>query len=52
MKSCSLHEFSEDFFLVDLVANVVNVNRELVLGVVMDDVTNVTENDFLEYATF
>lgn len=47
---CSLHECSEDLFLVDLVANVVDVGGELVLGVVVDNVTDVREDQELKYA--
>lgn len=46
----SLHERSVGLFLVDLVADVVDVGREVVLGMVVDYVTDVRENQFLEYA--
>lgn len=49
---CSLHEFSEGLLLVDLVANIVDVDGELVLGVVVDNVTDVREDHILEYAFF
>lgn len=47
---CSLHEGSEDLVLVDLVAHVVDVNGEVVLGMVLDDVTDVREHELLKYA--
>lgn len=43
-----LHERSVGLFLVDLVAHVVNVRREVVLGVVVDDVADVRENEVLK----
>lgn len=44
-----LHEQSVALFLVDLVADVVDVGREVVLGVVVDYVTDVTEDQVLKY---
>lgn len=43
-----LHERSEGLVLVDLVAHVVDVRREVVLGVVVDDVADVRENEVLK----
>lgn len=48
--SCSLHERGVGLLLVDLVADVVNVGREVVLCMVVDYVTDVREDQFLEYA--
>lgn len=47
---CSLHELGEGLFLVDLVTNVVNEGGELVLGVIVNNVTDVREDYILEYA--
>lgn len=47
---CSLHEPGEGLVLVDLVANIVDESRELVLGVIEDYVTDVSEDYILEYA--
>lgn len=46
----SLHEQGEGLLLVDLVADVVNVGREVVLGVVVDDVADVRKDQILKYA--
>lgn len=45
-----LHKLREDFLLVDLVADVVYVGWEVVLGMIMDNVTNVIKDQILEYA--
>lgn len=45
-----LHELSEHLFLVDLVAYVVNVGGEVVLGMVVYYITNVREHHVLKYA--
>lgn len=46
----SLHEQGEGLLLVDLVADVVNVGREVVLGVVVDDVADVRKDQIRKYA--
>lgn len=43
-----LHEHSVGLFLVDLVAHVVDVRREVVLRVIVDDVADVWENELLK----
>lgn len=47
---CSLHEPGEGLFLVDLVANIVDEGGELVLGMIVNNVTDVREDYILEYA--
>lgn len=47
-----LHEGCVGLFLVKLVADIVNVGGEVVLGMVVDDVTDVRENHVLKYAIF
>lgn len=46
----SLHEQRVGLFLVNLIADVVDVGGEVVLGVVVDYVTDVREDQLLEYA--
>lgn len=46
------HQQSVGLFLVDLVADVVDVGGEVVLGVVVDNVTDVREDQVVEYAIF
>ena len=46
----SLHEQGEGLLLVDLVADVVDVSREVVLGVVVDYVADVSKDQILKYA--
>lgn len=46
----SLHENGVRLLLVNLVAYVVDVSGEVVLRVVVDDVTNVREDDVLKHA--
>lgn len=41
---CLLHESSVSLLLVDLVADVVDVGGEVVLSMVVDDVTDVGED--------
>lgn len=48
----SLHQRGVGLFLVDLVTDVVDVRGEVVLGVVVDDVTDVGEGHILKYAIF
>lgn len=44
----SLHECRVGLLLVDLVAHIVDVDGELVLGVVVDDVTDVGEDQLVK----
>lgn len=46
------HECCEGLFLVNLVADVVDVDGEVVLGVVVDDVADVREDHVLKDAIF
>lgn len=48
----SLHQHGVGLFLVDLVTDVVDVRGEVVLGVVVDDVTDIREGHILKYAIF
>lgn len=52
----SLHGFSHKvavgFFLVDLVSDVVNVGREVVLSMIVDDVTDVRDHQRLIHPIF
>lgn len=48
----SLHQRCVGLFLVDLVTDVVDVRGEVVLGVVVDDVTDIREGHILKYAIF
>lgn len=50
--TASLHERRVGLFLVDLVPDVVDVGGEVVLGVVVDDVTDIREDHVLKYALF
>lgn len=47
-----LHQRCVGLFLVNLVADVVDVGGEVVLGVVVDDVTDIGEDHILKYAIF
>lgn len=47
-----LHEICVRLFLVNLVADVVDVGGEVVLGMVVDDVTDIREDHILKYAIF
>lgn len=51
-KKLPLHERCVGLFLVNLVADVVDVGGEVVLGMVVDDVTDVGEDHVLKYAIF
>lgn len=46
------HSRRVGLFLVELVADVVYIGGEVVLGMVVDDVTDIREDQILEYALF
>ena len=48
--SVCIHEVSVSLLLVDLVADIVDVSWEVVLGVIMDDVADVGEHQTLVHA--
>lgn len=52
IKILSVHQHRVGLFLVDLVTDVVDVGGEVVLGVVVDDVTDIREDHILKYAIF